>query len=80
MHAHYEDYFDDMREARVGPGSGYGYFYKDSEVIQHIRDVVHNLSDTFGNVTIPGQFASPNCLLPHVAAAILCEMYSPTCQ
>ncbi|MEA4917271.1 5'-methylthioadenosine/S-adenosylhomocysteine nucleosidase [Proteiniphilum sp.] len=63
MQAHYRDYFEDMREARVGPSSGYWYFYRDGEVIQHIRDIVHNLEETFGNVTIPGEFTSPKLLV-----------------
>jgi nucleoside phosphorylase len=60
---HLEDYFEDMREARFGGGSGYPNFYRDTEISQHIRDIVHNLEDTFGNVTIPGQFTSPGRLV-----------------
>lgn len=57
-----QDYFDAMREYRVGPGSGYGYFYKSSEVVQLMRDMYHNLDETFGNLTIPGEFPSPKRL------------------
>ena len=63
MNSHYHKFFEDMRNAKVGPGSGYWYFYRDSEVIQHIRDIVHNLEYIFGNVTIPGEFASPKLLV-----------------
>ena len=60
---HYKDYWEDMKFARVGPGTGYWYYYKDGEVIQHIRDIVLNLSETFGNVTIPTEFTSPKRLV-----------------
>lgn len=61
--AHFDDYFEYMRQSRVGPGSGYWHFYRDGEVIQHIRDIVHNLDETFGNVTIPQDFTSPKRLV-----------------
>jgi len=57
-----QDYFDAMREYKVGPGTGYGYFYKSSEVVQLMRDMYHNLDETFGNLTIPGEFPSPKRL------------------
>jgi nucleoside phosphorylase len=63
LKTHLSDYYADMREARVGPGTGYWYFYRSGEVIQHLRDIVHNLGDTFGNVEIPGVFSSPKRLV-----------------
>jgi len=63
MRDHFAVLFETMREARVGPGTGYPSFYRDSEVIQHLRDVVHNLNETFGDVSIPGVFASPHQLV-----------------
>jgi nucleoside phosphorylase len=63
MKAHYVDLFGDMKEARVGPGTGYGYYYRSNEVTQHIRDIVHNLGETFGDVSIPDKFSSPKNLV-----------------
>lgn len=61
--SHFNDYFECMRESRVGPGSGYSHFYRANEVIQHIRDIVHNLDETFGDVKIPEDFTSPKRLV-----------------
>jgi|GEM_PF-2533788 len=61
--SHYVKYIEDMKMARVGPGSGYWYFYRDNEVIQHMRDIFHNIEETFGNVTIPEQFSTPKLLV-----------------
>lgn len=63
MKSRFKDYFEDMQNARVGPGTGYWYYYRDSEVIQHIRDITHNLEETFGYVSIPEEFASPKLLV-----------------
>jgi nucleoside phosphorylase len=63
LDAHLKNYWDEMNFARVGPGTGYWYYYRDGEVIQHIRNIVHNLDQTFGNLTIPTEFASPSRLI-----------------
>lgn len=63
MDANFSDYFETMRKSRVGRRTGYSNFHRDSEVIQHIRDIVHNLEETFGNVEIPQKFTSPNSLI-----------------
>lgn len=54
---------NDMREYNVGPGSGYAYFYRSDEVVQLMRDIYYNLEETFGAVTIPGEFPSPKALV-----------------
>jgi len=58
-----EDYFDAMREFNVGPGRGYWYFYRSDEVVQTMRDLYHNLDETFGLLTIPGEFPSEKRLV-----------------
>jgi len=60
---HMHDIFLSMKEYRVGPGSGYGYFYRSEEIVQCIRNIYHNLSETFGGLTIPGEFTSPQHLV-----------------
>ena len=57
------DIFDIMREYNVGPGTGYDYFYRSDELVQCIRNIYHNLEETFGNLSIPGKFTSPKHLL-----------------
>lgn len=56
-------FFEDMRNARLGPGTGYLYFYRGDEVMQHMVDIYLNFIETFQNVTIPEQFASPKRLV-----------------
>jgi nucleoside phosphorylase len=63
LNDHKNDFFQDMREYRVGPGTGYSYFYRSDELIQHLRNIYHNLDETFGNLTIPGNFTSPDQLV-----------------
>ena len=53
----YEGYFEDMCELR--PQRGYGHYYRDSEVTQAIRNIVHNISETFSDMRIPEGFSSP---------------------
>jgi hypothetical protein len=60
---HKQDIFESMREYKVGPGTGYSYFYRSDELIQCLRNIYHNLDETFGNLTIPGEFTSPNHLV-----------------
>lgn|SRR3989338_7962963 len=57
----YEEYFEDMKELR--PEKGYGYYYRSAEVTQSIRNIVHNISNTFDDMRIPEAFASPNILV-----------------
>ena len=63
MKARFKDFWEITKNARVGPGSGYWFFYRDNEVIQHIRDITHNLEETFGDVSIPEEFSSPRQLV-----------------
>jgi len=58
-----QDFFEAMREYNVGHGTGYSYFYRSNEVVQCMRDMYHNLDETFGNLTIPGEFPSPKRLV-----------------
>jgi nucleoside phosphorylase len=60
---HKEEIRDGVREYRVGPGTGYSYFYRSDELIQCLRNIFHNLDETFGNLTIPGEFTSPKHLV-----------------
>jgi len=50
-HSYYKEY-------RFGFTSPYGYFYRSEEIRQILIDIYINLSETFGNVTIPGEFSS----------------------
>ncbi|MBX7047306.1 MAG: hypothetical protein K1X86_15860 [Ignavibacteria bacterium] len=63
INAHLNDYFKEIGYAKVGPGTGYPFFYRDNEVIQHLRDITYNLEETFGYVTIPEEFPSPKALV-----------------
>jgi hypothetical protein len=55
--AKYAEYFEDMRELRSD--KGYGYYHRSDEVTQALRNIVHNISDTFGDMRIPEGFSSP---------------------
>lgn len=59
--AKYQEYTQTMNEYR--PERGYGYYYKCNEVTQAIRNIVHNITDTFGEMRIPEKFSSPQHLL-----------------
>lgn len=58
-----EDFYNIMLECRVGHGTGYSYFYRSDDVIQCVRDIYHNIDETFGNLTIPEEFPSPKRLV-----------------
>lgn len=57
-----EEYYYAMREYNVGPGSGYWYFHRSNEVVDTMREIYHHIDETFGNLTIPGEFPSPSRL------------------
>lgn len=63
LRARKQEIFNEMREYKVGPGSGYNYFYRSDEVVQLIRDIYFNLEETFGALTIPGEFPNPKALV-----------------
>ncbi len=56
--ANYDSFFADMQEYQ--PHNGYGLFYYSNDVVQGMRDIVHNLSDVFSSPSIPEGFASPD--------------------
>ncbi|WP_204373655.1 hypothetical protein [Stenotrophomonas maltophilia] len=61
FHSHREDYFEMMRDA-----GSYSYppkFQGESEVIQGIRNIVHNIQDNYWDISIPKGYASPSLLL-----------------
>lgn len=60
---HRQQISDAVREFRVGAGTGYSYFYRSDQLIQCLRNIHHNLDETFGNLTIPEEFTSPNQLV-----------------
>lgn len=61
--SHLSDIYNAMIEYRIAPKSGYGPFYKSDEVVPVIAGIYHTLTDHFGNVTIPGEFTSPQKLI-----------------
>lgn len=61
--SHYHDYCDIRKYSKVGYNTGYPNFNRDTEVIQHIRDIVCNFEDVFKNVDIPEDFVSPQILI-----------------
>ena len=52
-----------MLEYKVGPGSGYGTFYRGHEITQCMRDIYHNINETFNLLRIPEDFSSPKALV-----------------
>lgn len=60
---HLHDYFETMRCYKVGGGSGFQYFYCSDEVNQTMYDIYGNLEDLYSDVSIPGQFATPDALI-----------------
>jgi hypothetical protein len=56
----YPDYFEMMKDA--GSAHYPPAFKQESEIIQGIRNVVHNISDNYHDLTIPKGFASPSML------------------
>lgn len=61
FHSHQEDYFEMMRDA--GSSSYPPKFEGESEVIQAIRNIVHNIGDNYWDLSIPKGYASPSLLL-----------------
>jgi len=61
--SYYHGYCDIMRDSKVGYNTGYPNFHRDTEVVQHIRDIVCNFEDVFKNVNIPEDFPSPQILI-----------------
>lgn len=66
--AYFRDFWNENRKSqfyyaykdyKFGYTAAYGYFYRSDEVEQLMRDIYLNLTETFGNVTIPGEFPSP---------------------
>lgn len=61
FHSHYQDYFEMMREA--GSCTYPPKYEGESEVIQGIRNIVHNIGDNYWDLSIPKGYASPSLLL-----------------
>lgn len=56
--AEYEEMMRDVGRSHYPPA-----FRGESEIIQSIRNIVHNIGDNFLNLSIPTGYASPNLLL-----------------
>jgi len=61
FHSRQADYEEMMRD--VGRSNSPPAFNGESEVIQSIRNIVHNIADNYWNLSIPEGYASPNLLL-----------------
>jgi hypothetical protein len=61
--SHYDDYFADMN----GSARGYRPFYRDAEVIQGLRDIVHSIADGFLDLRSPERYPSPRAAIRSVA-------------
>jgi hypothetical protein len=57
----YPDYQEMMRD--IGSSHSPPAFDGKNEIIQYVRNIVHNMSDNFSDVTIPQGYASPSLLL-----------------
>jgi hypothetical protein len=60
--SHYDDYFAEMNES----ARGYTPFYRDSQVIQGLRNIVHNIAEGFLDLRSPEKYPSPRAALEHV--------------
>lgn len=58
-----QEYFEAMREYRVGGNSGYGRFEGCDLVVDTIRNIYHNLDEGFANLSIPGGFVTEERLV-----------------
>lgn len=58
-----EEYQGAMGEYRVGKNTGYGPFPGSSEVVQTLRDIFHNLEETFDDLRVPERFVTQAALL-----------------
>lgn len=61
FHSHQEIYFEMMRDA--GSSSYPPKFDGESEIIQAIRNIVHNIEDNYWDISVPTGYASPLLLL-----------------
>jgi len=52
-----------MINSRTGRKSGYPTYYRDGEIADYINNIVGNLEERFGNLTIPKEFSSPKQLV-----------------
>src|SRR5690242_18141955 len=60
--ARYDDYFAEMTES----ARGYQPFYRDTDVIQGLRDIVHNIADGFLDLRSPEKYPSPRAAIRYV--------------
>lgn len=61
FHSHQENYFEMMRDA--GSSKHPPRFEGESDVIQSIRNIVHNIEDNYWDLSVPNGYASPKLLL-----------------
>ncbi|EOZ5445321.1 hypothetical protein ACQSN4_004799, partial [Vibrio parahaemolyticus] len=60
---HYEKYIEVQKYYRVGGGTGYQHFFNSHFVVQTIDDIVGNLYEFYGDVSIPERFPTPQGLI-----------------
>lgn len=57
--SHLDEYFEAMREYRVGGNSGYQHFIGSDCVVQTMIDIHGNLEETFADLSVPKGFVTP---------------------
>lgn len=61
VQSHALEFHEDMVE--LHPRKGYGDFPYSSEIVQCMREIAHKVSETFGDLSIPERFTSPEDLI-----------------